>query len=74
MTIDEIRNLKTGDVVSVTWFGGNGPHTYWIIHADSGDILACREGQPQNQGNVLYDALRDKDAKSAIHQVSLVVS
>jgi hypothetical protein len=30
LTTEQIRSLKTGDKVIVTWDGGNGPHLYEI--------------------------------------------
>lgn len=30
LTREEVSALKTGDIVTVTWFGGNGPHEYTV--------------------------------------------
>jgi hypothetical protein len=69
MTLEEIKQLQTGDRVRVTWFGGNGPHVYTIKRNNVGDILACVDGLPNGYPGVLFDALRDHRAKFSIHQV-----
>jgi hypothetical protein len=37
----EVAKLQTGQRVSVTWSGGNGPHEYVVFRTIYGDVVAC---------------------------------
>lgn len=34
LTVEQIKALKPGQRVVVTWNGGNGPHEYEVVHDD----------------------------------------
>lgn len=72
MTLDQIKQLQTGDRVRVTWSGGNGPCVYTVKRNDLGDILACVDGLPDGYPGVLFDSLCDRHAKVSIHQVERI--
>ncbi len=41
LTRDEIALLKVGDVVHVTWDGGNGPHSYKVVEDSMSYLDMC---------------------------------
>lgn len=71
LTLSQIKDLKSGDRVRVTWSGGNGPHEYVISRRADGAIDCRMEKCAWANPGCLFDPIADRSATVLIHKVEL---
>jgi hypothetical protein len=75
LTLAQIKQLRTGDRVRVTWSGGNGSHEYTILRCADLTIFCTLPsdiaGRPHIVGTI-HDPILDKWAQVSLHKVELI--
>lgn len=49
LTQEEVETLPENTPVTITWTGGNGPHDYFVVFDDRGQVYAAVSDDPRDR-------------------------